>query len=304
MQWRQPEGVYTKTHTRRAVLDDCDDGIDQIRCELFVGADRTCQIPCVKSHVEDPELYELAPVISLRDDRRAASTQSTNGTSRMSTGSPSTRPGPAWSPSATSPPPHTRAYMVDLTATTSSLDPWYYQPLSNRCLAASAYAAYLRGVDFAPDGQHFEIAATGYVVADSTGINRDICDAVARFPTTHNPSPQTPRTGSTTPAGTPCTASWTPARWSTSTATTGGWTTPTAKTPAAPTCSPGAAPDPGSAPSTRRPGTHWPGVRAKPAASVAKTYSAPHRGCGSPPTGQHIAGEYHYGIAFMPLATS
>jgi len=41
---------------RRAVLDDCDDGIDQIRCKFLGGADRTCHIPCVKGDVEDPEL--------------------------------------------------------------------------------------------------------------------------------------------------------------------------------------------------------------------------------------------------------
>jgi hypothetical protein len=51
----------------------------------------------------------------------------------------------------------------------------------NACAAASL-AAYLRDVDFSPDGSYFVVAATGYIPR-SGGVGRDICDAAARFET-------------------------------------------------------------------------------------------------------------------------
>lgn len=75
-----------------------------------------------------------------------------------------------------------RAFMLDLGSTSSSLDPWYYQPLDNAC-RATKLADQLRDVDFAPSGAFFVIVATGYVPATSAGIGRDICDAAARFET-------------------------------------------------------------------------------------------------------------------------
>ncbi len=86
--------------------------------------------------------------------------------------------------------PHPRAFMVDL-GPAATLDPWYYQPLANSCILPQTYPAYLRDVDFAPDGSYFVIAATGYV-PQSGGVGRDICDAAARFDTAalapYNPS--------------------------------------------------------------------------------------------------------------------
>jgi len=83
--------------------------------------------------------------------------------------------------------PHPRAFMVDLGPTAASLDPWYYPPLANACALPKTYPAYLRGVDFSPDGTYFVIAATGYVPA-AGGVGRDVCDAAARFETgTANP---------------------------------------------------------------------------------------------------------------------
>ncbi len=75
-----------------------------------------------------------------------------------------------------------RAFMLDLGATSATLASWYYAPLTNDC-AASKLRAQLRDVDFSPDGSYFVIAATGWVPATSSGINRDICDAAARFET-------------------------------------------------------------------------------------------------------------------------
>lgn len=76
--------------------------------------------------------------------------------------------------------PHPRAFMVDLT--TGALANWYYAPLAKSCKLPKTYPAYLRDVDFAPDGSYFVIAATGYV-PNAGGVGRDVCDAAARFET-------------------------------------------------------------------------------------------------------------------------
>ena len=74
-----------------------------------------------------------------------------------------------------------QAFMLDLGATSATLNPWYYQPLQNLC-AARSIPASLRDVDFSPDGSYFVMVATGYV-PQSGGVGRDLCDATARFET-------------------------------------------------------------------------------------------------------------------------
>lgn len=74
-----------------------------------------------------------------------------------------------------------RAFMLDLGATSATVNPWYYQPLVNNC-QASQLRAQLRDVDFSPDGSYFVMAATGYLPV-SGGVGRDICDGAARFET-------------------------------------------------------------------------------------------------------------------------
>jgi hypothetical protein len=74
-----------------------------------------------------------------------------------------------------------RAFMLDLGSTSASLNGWWYSPLQNSCRAASL-PAYLRDVDFSPDGTYFVIVSTGYIPF-SGGVGRDICDAAARFET-------------------------------------------------------------------------------------------------------------------------
>jgi len=82
----------------------------------------------------------------------------------------------------------TRAFMLDLGSTSASLSSWYYQPLANNCRSTRT-PAYLRDVDFSPDGSYFVMVSTGYVPASSEGIGRDVCDAAARFETgTLNPT--------------------------------------------------------------------------------------------------------------------
>jgi hypothetical protein len=75
----------------------------------------------------------------------------------------------------------TRAFMLDLNSGSASLNAWYYQPLENRC-RASSLPAYLRDVDFSPDGSYFVINSTGFVPFTG-GLDRDLCDATARFET-------------------------------------------------------------------------------------------------------------------------
>lgn len=80
-----------------------------------------------------------------------------------------------------------RAFMLNLGVASASLNAWYYQPLANFC-AASSLPAYLRDVDFSPDGNYFVMNSTGGVPITG-GVGRDVCDAAARFETAvTNPS--------------------------------------------------------------------------------------------------------------------
>lgn len=73
-----------------------------------------------------------------------------------------------------------RVFMLDLTETSATLDPWHYEPFEHYCLGTS-WGAYVQDVDFSPDGSYFAVAAAGYVVPD--GTTGYVCDAVARFET-------------------------------------------------------------------------------------------------------------------------
>ena len=76
-----------------------------------------------------------------------------------------------------------RAFMLNLDENSSSLSEWYYAPLANNCRATTGFRiAYLKDVDFSPDGSYFAFASTGYVPF-SGGVGRDLCDAAARFET-------------------------------------------------------------------------------------------------------------------------
>lgn len=74
-----------------------------------------------------------------------------------------------------------RGFMLSLGPTSATLNPWYYQPLDNMC-AANSIPAYMRDVDFSPDGSYFVFVSTGFVPVTG-GIGRDLCDATARFET-------------------------------------------------------------------------------------------------------------------------
>lgn len=77
--------------------------------------------------------------------------------------------------------PRSRAFMLNLGASSASLSSWYYKPLQRAC-AASSIPSQLRDVDFSPDGSYFVMVATGWV-PQAGGVGTDICDVAARFET-------------------------------------------------------------------------------------------------------------------------
>jgi hypothetical protein len=71
---------------------------------------------------------------------------------------------------------HLRAAMIRIGSTSSNLSSWYAPTLSQPC--ASKIPAYIRDIDFSPDGSEFAMATTG-------GRFRypKVCDAVSLWPT-------------------------------------------------------------------------------------------------------------------------
>ena len=77
--------------------------------------------------------------------------------------------------------PRARAFMVDLGPARGTLSPWYYPGLTRGC-SGSKLPAYLRDVDFSPDGSWFVLVATGGIPRrDGHGVA--VCDGAARFET-------------------------------------------------------------------------------------------------------------------------
>jgi len=74
-----------------------------------------------------------------------------------------------------------QAFMLRLRDQRVRVHGWYYEPLNNQCSAAGV-PTYLRDVDFSPDGSYFVMVATGFV-PKAGGLDRDVCDAAARFET-------------------------------------------------------------------------------------------------------------------------
>jgi hypothetical protein len=83
-----------------------------------------------------------------------------------------------------------RAFMATLGPTSATLNAWNYPPLKTMC-SAKTLPAYLRDVDFSPDGAYFVLVSTGYVPSSSAQIGTMICDAAARFET-NNTAPSRP----------------------------------------------------------------------------------------------------------------
>jgi hypothetical protein len=74
-----------------------------------------------------------------------------------------------------------RAFMLNLGARRTRLNPWHYRPLAHMCRQAGK-PDYLRDVDFSPNGRYFVIVSTGSTPRRG-GTGRDVCDAAARFET-------------------------------------------------------------------------------------------------------------------------
>jgi hypothetical protein len=78
----------------------------------------------------------------------------------------------------------TRAFMLRLRGSAARLTRWWYEPLRDKCRADSpSKQAYLTDVDFSPRGGYFVIVSTGYVPPLGSAPGRMLCDAAARFET-------------------------------------------------------------------------------------------------------------------------
>jgi hypothetical protein len=77
-----------------------------------------------------------------------------------------------------------RAFMLDLGDTSATLSPWWYPPFATKCATNSASRqSYLEDIDFSPDGSYFVFASTGFVPSTTSQIGTMVCDAAARFET-------------------------------------------------------------------------------------------------------------------------
>ncbi|MGH3478695.1 MAG: PKD domain-containing protein, partial [Nocardioidaceae bacterium] len=77
-----------------------------------------------------------------------------------------------------------RAFMLELGASAARLAPWWYEPLRDECRAdGPTRLAYLTDVDFSPRGNYFVIVSTGWVSPAGDTPGRMLCDAAARFET-------------------------------------------------------------------------------------------------------------------------
>lgn len=81
--------------------------------------------------------------------------------------------------------PRNQAAMVDLSGTAAAVSPWSTTRYEPAC-ASWAYDAYVRDVDFAPDGRYFVIVSTG------AGFTGTLCDTAARWETARTGAGQQP----------------------------------------------------------------------------------------------------------------
>ncbi|GAA0986134.1 hypothetical protein ENKNEFLB_00774 [Nocardioides aquaticus] len=89
--------------------------------------------------------------------------------------------------------PRSRLFVADLSAEGATLNSWYYPGFQKSCTSRTpAKIDYLEGVDWSPDGQSFNVAATGNYplnrsdiwyqrLGDANRANTTVCDAVGRF---------------------------------------------------------------------------------------------------------------------------
>jgi hypothetical protein len=80
--------------------------------------------------------------------------------------------------------PHWRLFLLDLTTTSATVDPWNAPILQQPC-KSDTIPNYVTGISFSGDGTWFAVSATGYRNA-SGPLTATICDAVSRFSTAPN----------------------------------------------------------------------------------------------------------------------
>ncbi|HEY0486381.1 MAG TPA: delta-60 repeat domain-containing protein [Mycobacteriales bacterium] len=71
-----------------------------------------------------------------------------------------------------------QTFRLDL-GTTATVSTWYDVNFDKQC-ASAGFPAYLRDVDFSPDGSTFGYAATGYI-SQTGDLGRTVCDAAALY---------------------------------------------------------------------------------------------------------------------------
>jgi hypothetical protein len=77
-----------------------------------------------------------------------------------------------------------RAVMLRLRGSSARLTRWWYPPLRGKCRAdGPSKQAYLTDVDFSPRGGYFVLVSTGWVPPPGSAPDRMVCDAAARFET-------------------------------------------------------------------------------------------------------------------------
>ena len=86
-----------------------------------------------------------------------------------------------------------RLFMLNLGASGDSLSSWYYPGFAKPCSSTHPRRiAYLQGVDWSPDGNAFNVAATGAIplhkediwyqrLGDANKANTTVCDGIGRF---------------------------------------------------------------------------------------------------------------------------
>ena len=83
-----------------------------------------------------------------------------------------------------------RLFVANISGAQATLDPWYYERFASRCSSDHPRRiAYLQGVDFSPDGQHFSVAATGQISRSGDRFET-VCDGIGRFSMNDDSEPE------------------------------------------------------------------------------------------------------------------
>ncbi len=192
-----------------------------------------------------------------------------------------------------------RAFMLRLGLDAARVSKWYYRPLDDRCgsngAASPTKQAYLTDVDFSPNGRYFVFSSTGFVPEFRRQIGTHLCDAAARFET-DKPRPQKPTwinyTGGDTLHSVAATGSAVYVqghnRW---------LDNPLGRN----TKGPGAVDRSGIGAINPATGKALPWNPRKPARQGGQDFLVTRDGLWVPSDSQTFAGEYHRGIAFVPL---